>query len=218
MSPIVSCTDFSLLFADPESVRVTEHLNGTSASSSALDERALVARVRDGDVRALEALFRMHADALAEFAYHYVRSDALAQDVVQDVFIKFWDRRETLDIHGKVAGYLFRAVRNRALNVAEHERLESRVQAVAAHESGVALRTTHNDGDVAIEADEFATRVRDALDTLPPRCKEIFLLHREEGMTYQEIAAALGIGLPTIHNQMSRATKRLIELLRDENV
>src|SRR5687767_5400857 len=77
----------------------------------------VVARVRAGDTRALELLFREHYAALCEFSVRYVRQPSLAEELVQDVFADLWARRERWYVHGSVCAYLFAAVRNRALNL-----------------------------------------------------------------------------------------------------
>src|SRR5687768_1238064 len=121
----------------------------THASRSERDARdgALVDRIRNGNALALDELLRAYATRLLDVALPYVGSDDAAKDVVQDTFIKLWDTRDRLVIHGSTAAYLYRAVRNRALNARDHHR---------------AQRTLHD--HIAVEHDREEPRVTHAGD------------------------------------------------------
>ncbi len=165
---------------------------------------ALLAQVRDGNEAAYNTLVRSWAVSLYRFAYVLTSDAQMAEDIVQDVFVYVWERREQIDFSRNIKSYLFQSIRNRALNMLQHVRAQSRVETVV-HEATV--RTSANDGEIALEEEDLACMLREALATLPPRTREIFMLHREQGMSYTDIADVLGIGIPTIHNQMSRASK-----------
>ena len=179
-----------------------------------MDERAaqpagdaeLVRRIRAGDERALEVVFRSHYSGMASFVQRFVRSPDLAEELVQDVFLKLWSKREQLADIETLRTYLFRAARNTALNYLRRVKLERRW----AEEQG-----TEADPPATFAADddtveqEVAAAVKQAIDRLPPRCREIFLMSRDGGLTYAEIARSLDISVKTVETQMGRALKSL---------
>lgn len=169
----------------------------------------LAARLRDGDRAAFEGLFRAHYAPLVRHAARLAGSTAEAEELVQEVFLQLWSRRETLAIRESPVAYLYRGVRNRALNAVRHERV---VRTWAQSQPPEAAEPAVASADTAAE-DEVARAVRDAIAALPDRCREIFLLSREQGLTYAQIAATLGLSVKTIETQMGRALKSLRERL-----
>lgn len=166
----------------------------------------LVRRIRAGDERALEAVFKAHYAGMASFVQRFVRSHDLAEELVQDVFLKLWSRREHLAEIETFRTYLFRAARNTALNYLRRAKLERRWR----EEQG-----TDDDPPTTFAADEGTAEqevmvaVQEAINRLPPRCREIFLLSRDGGLTYAEIARSLEISVKTVETQMGRALKSL---------
>lgn len=166
----------------------------------------LVRRIRAGDERALETVFKAHYAGMASFTQRFVRSADLAEELVQDVFLKLWTKREQLAEIETLRTYLFRAARNTALNYLRRQKLERRWQ----EEQGV-----DDDPPASYAADEetveqeVAVAVQQAINKLPPRCREIFLLSRDGGLTYAEIARSLEISVKTVETQMGRALKSL---------
>jgi RNA polymerase sigma-70 factor (ECF subfamily) len=168
----------------------------------------LIARIARGDRGAFEALFREHYEALVRFAEGVLRSRDVAEDVVQDVMLNVWRQRETLQVDESARAYLFRSVRNRALNQLRNERV--RRDAIP-HLASDPRPSAAVDSELVEE--ELASAIRDAVAALPPRCREVFELSRGEGLRYSEIAAVLGISIKTVETQMGRALKSLRERL-----
>lgn len=166
----------------------------------------LVRRIRGGDERALEAVFRAHYAGMAAFVDRFVRANDVAEELVQDVFFKLWRKREELSEIESLRTYLYRAARNTALNWLRRQKLERRWLEEHAGEGEPA--TTHAADDDA-EGQEVAVAVQEAIHRLPPRCREVFLLSRDGGLTYAEIARTLGISVKTVETQMGRALKSL---------
>ncbi|MFL5579389.1 MAG: RNA polymerase sigma-70 factor [Gemmatimonadaceae bacterium] len=161
-------------------------------------------RLRAGDRAAVEELFRDHYAALVGFADGYVRSGAVAEEIVQDVFLNLWRGRDRLAGEGTLRAYLFQAVRNRALNHLRHARHVARHAAAAPRDdSAPAL------GDALLVEAELAAAVRAAVDALPERCREVFLLSRGHNLSYVEIARTLEISVKTVETQMGRALKAI---------
>jgi RNA polymerase sigma-70 factor (ECF subfamily) len=172
-------------------------------AESASAKRELVERLRAGDQTAFETIFRTHYAGLADYANGLVRSRDAAEDVVQEVFVTLWTQRERLAAPDNLVAYLYRSVRNRGLNFLRHQRLvtawQTRQGDLEAPESPAADKET--------ERAEINQAVRAAAATLSPRCREVFELSRDRGLTYPEIAQTLGISIKTVETLMSRALK-----------
>lgn len=166
----------------------------------------LVRRLRAGDERALEELFRSHYAGMCVFVRRFVFAPDIAEELVQDVFFKLWSKRETLSEIDALRTYLFRAARNTALNHLRRKKLEN---AWEEQEAARGEPTTSGGTDDDAAAGEVSVAVNAAIGKLPTRCREIFLMSREGGMTYGEIAHALGISIKTVETQMGRALKSL---------
>jgi RNA polymerase sigma-70 factor, ECF subfamily len=183
-------------------------LHDSHATSSpplpiAAEDARWLDRARAGDESAFEQLFRRYAPSLREFAYRYVRSRDVAEEVVQDVFIALWEHRRTLKLRGAVASYLYGAVRNRSLNAMRSTRLAFRVPLLN-DEPSLAASV-----DEEIEAAELATMVSRIVGRLPKRCQEVFRLNRYHQLTYREVAQTLGLSIKTVEVHMARAFREL---------
>lgn len=155
-----------------------------------------------------EEVFRATYAELCTYARRYVDDDATAEDVVQEVFAAVWENRADRPVSDLGPAYLYRAVRNRALNrVRDGERTES-LDAPEAPDAETSLGAR----DVRRRR-EVASAVDEAVDDLPPRCRQVFLLVRERGLSYREAAERLDLSPSTVETQMGRALRRLRESL-----
>jgi RNA polymerase sigma-70 factor (ECF subfamily) len=143
---------------------------------------------------------------MTSFVERFVHSPDVAEELVQDIFLKIWTKREQLTDIDALKTYLFRAARNQALNYLRRGKLERRWAEAQALEGEPA--TTYAADDDA-SGQELTEAVRAAIDRLPPRCREVFLLSRDGGLTYAEIARTLGISVKTVETQMGRGLKAL---------
>lgn len=169
-------------------------------------DAALVRRIRDGDERALEEVFRAHYTGMCLFVRRFVHAPDVAEELVQDVFFKLWSKRDSLNDIDALKTYLFRAARNTALNHLRRRKLEQNWEEKEA-QRGEPQSTGGTDDETS--SDEVRRAVIAAVGRLPARCKEIFLLSRNGGLTYGEIASTLGISIKTVETQMGRALKSL---------
>ena len=170
-----------------------------------MNDPNLLERLRAGDQAAFDDIFRAHYPALVASAEAMLRDRAAAEEVVQDVLLELWRRRETLAIDTSLRAYLFRATRNRALNRIRHERVQRRGEPI------LAIADAPAPADVALAEHEIDDAVRRAIAALPPRCREVFELSRIRGLRYLEIAETLGISVKTVEAQMGKA----LRILRD---
>jgi RNA polymerase sigma-70 factor (ECF subfamily) len=173
-----------------------------------LSEQELLARLRAGDADAFDAVFRSLYPPLVGLADGMLRQRAVAEEVVQDVMLELWRRRESLVLEESLRAYLFRAVRNRALNHLRHEKVERRGEPFAAGEP-----SSPPSAQAALEEEEIDAALREAVGALPERCREVFELSRVRGLRYAEIAAAMGISVKTVEAQMGKALRLLRERL-----
>lgn len=164
----------------------------------------VVARIRAGDERAFESLFRAYYPALCDFAVRYVREDALAEEIVQDLFADLWARRREWQVRDSVRAYVFTAVRNRALNLRKRQLVESDWEHEETSIGSRELQQTPEPADAAAERADLRAQLDAALDALPERCRLVMHLRWREQMPYAEIAAVMGISVKGVENQLAR--------------
>ncbi len=151
-----------------------------------------------------EKMFRQFQPMLVRYASTmlYSREDAL--EVVQEVFVKIWQKRDELEFGEQLKAYLFRAVRNQALNRINRNRLDT----VSLDERMVML-AEENEGEIEEGKRQKLAQVYREMDKLPPNCKEIFVMSRLEGLSHKEIAAILDISTKTVENQIGIALRKI---------
>jgi len=169
-------------------------------------EQQWIEDIRSGNESAFEEMFRAYYPRLCRFAAEYVDSTNRARDLVQDVFLRIWERREEWVVRRSLKAYLYQAVRNRALNQARNEDTKQSVEEDLQYRTDGRERRTATD---AIHANTLSEEVEAAIQALPERRRMAFLLHRRHGLTYKEIACAMGITAKTVENQIGRALKTL---------
>ena len=173
-----------------------------------MDEREPLERIRRGDQDAFDAVFRFYYPPLVGMAEGMLRNRAIAEEIVQDVMLELWRRRDALPIEESMRAYLFRATRNRALNHLRHGRVE-RLSEPRIVEARAAVPIA----PAALVEEEIDVALRQAVVALPARCREVFELSRVHGLRYAEIADLLGISVKTVEAQMGRALRTLRERL-----
>ena len=202
--------------SSPEPVRSLGELAALDPATRDARELEWFARVRTGDAQAFEALFRAYVEPLCSFAYSYVESESQAQEIVQDLFGRLWERRETLERPRSVRAYLYGATRNRVLNELRHARVERAFLSRA-----LRLESVRTSGPRPVPPEEdlnasaLAVAAERAVAELPPRCREVFTLTRDRHLSYAEAADVLGISPKTVEIHMGRALTFLRQRLAD---
>lgn len=157
-----------------------------------------------------EQLFKKHYRQLHAYAATIIKDSDEAEEKVQHVFYKLWEKRDTLAELESVSAYLYRSVHNECLNYLKHNKVKKVYEAHALHTGNVIAPTT----DTATTR-ELEAKIDDALNSLPEQCRTIFQMSRYEELKYREIADQLGLSIKTIENQMGKALKILRTKLAD---
>lgn len=165
----------------------------------------LFEQTKQGDRSAYEQLFRKYYTPLVRFARDIVKDADTAEDLVQEVFVKVWERKATIEIKTSVMAYLYMAVKNHCLNKLKTE------QRHAFMEDGLAddLKLSTNHTEEHSDTIKLAQHIQEAIEKLPPRCALIFKMSRFEEKTYKEIAETLELSVKTVENQMVKALQLL---------
>jgi RNA polymerase sigma-70 factor (ECF subfamily) len=163
------------------------------------------------DKPAFETLFRSFFPGLVLFARKYVPDQDTATEIVHNVFLNLWEKREQVDTSTSLKSYLFTSVHNRCLNYIRDQKKFDRDEALLQRLDS----DEFTDASDRLEEMELEQRIYEALQTLPEKCREVFTLNRFEGLKYGEIAGKLGISVKTVETQMSKALKILRDKLSD---
>lgn len=169
-------------------------------------------RIRAGDPQAFEALFRAHYEPLVRFALGLLKSHAAAEEVVQEIFLNVWKQRARLDVQRTVRAYLFGATRNRAINSLRHARYEEQLAVSMNTDPNPTTRSVTPrmvGADERVRTRELRAAIARAIEELPMRRRETFVLSREHQMTYEQIADVMGVSVKTVEEQIGRAIKSL---------
>ena len=167
-------------------------------------QRALFGRLAAGDEHAFDTIFRTWYGPLVRIATYLLHDAGIAEEVVQDVLLEVWRRRESLAFELEPRRYLMRATRNRALNHVRHEAVVARAAARDIGEEAHAARAP-----AMVDAKELDLAITQAVATLPDRCRAVFELSRRHNMSYAQIAEALDIAPKTVENQLGKALRML---------
>ncbi len=174
----------------------------------------LIDALRHGDARALEALYCKYGHGLSLFGARLVGSRDVAADIVQDVFVSLWERRDRITLHTTIQAYLYAAVRRRAFELLRHQRVVSthEQRTIAQEESGHAPHAHRP--DTQCMHGELTTALRDALESLPPRARMVVHLRMHDQLSRAEIADAMEIAISTVDNHLVAAIRALRKTLR----
>lgn len=157
------------------------------------------------DISGFEALFQVNYKPLCATAYRIVQDRDVAEDIIQDVFLKLWQKKDTLTINSSLKAYLFQTAINQSINYTK------KYQNSLSREMHFGMETGGDINTVSQEMDYKETRVRidAAIKALPAACRTVFVLSRYEHYSYKEIARHLDISVKTVENQMTKALKHL---------
>ncbi|WP_316826318.1 RNA polymerase sigma-70 factor [Pedobacter miscanthi] len=165
---------------------------------------------RYDDDTSFEQLFKTYYHALHAYAQVILKDEDLAEEIVQGMFLKFWEKRQNLQIQS-IKAYLYKCVYNDSINYLKQEKTKSKYQEFTIH----TMNTEHEPAAAKVELSELQQHLRIALNQLPEQCRTIFQMSRFEELKYREIADHLGLSVKTVENQMGKALKILRLKLAD---
>lgn len=168
------------------------------------DEQKWIEKIQKGNKQAFERLFKEYYFELSRFAWRYVESKAVAEELVQDVFADIWEERTEWQPSNTKA-YLFSVVRNCAVDYIRKQQVRQKYNSKLVDEKKPATINMENKK----ETKQIRTAIKAEVEALPARSKMTFKLHRYDGLTYREIAEVMDVSVKTVESQMTRTLKRL---------
>jgi len=164
-----------------------------------------------GDQRAFRQLFDHYAQKLNRFAFSIVKNKDAATEIIDEVFIKIWKQKENVPAITHLTTYLYTATKNTSLNYLSRKAKEQ----ISEPFDFINIELQEEDcPDQQMVTAEIFQNIRAAIEKLPPRCKMIFKLVREDGLRYQQVADILNISINTVDAQMVIAVKKISEKVK----
>lgn len=179
-----------------------------NAYISDMKDLLILTKIKNGDVKAFEQVFRLYYMPLCMYAAGITGRMDIAEEIVQELFYVFWKERERLQLFHTIKSYLYGAVRNQSLQYREHQDVRNRYRdAVLSHPDKDDLQ--QGDPQEQIEYKELEALINRTLQKLPERRLRIFRMHRFEGKKYAEIASLLSLSVKTVEAEMTKALRTL---------
>jgi len=174
----------------------------------------LMQEIKAGNMLAFDILYKKYSNRIFKFAFSILKSADESANIVQDVFLNLWENRNNIEKNSSVKYYIFTITYNSAISVIRKKLRESKFLDY--------LKTLQmpiqEPVNLELEYNELTNKINDIVSTLPKRQKEVYLLHKVEGLKYKEIALKLGISVNTIENHMSRALNTIRKKLGNYSV
>lgn len=171
-----------------------------------LDDLFLLTKIREGDVKAFEELFRRYYSQLCWYAAGITGQMEVAEELVEELFYTIWKEKEQLKVIYSLKSYLYGAIRNESLKYFEHLEVRERYRKLVM--SGK-IEKEEPDPQKQLEYAELESLIDQTLNKLPDRRLQIFKMHRLEGKKYAEIAVSLSLSVKTIEAEMTKALRTL---------
>lgn len=176
---------------------------------TAAAEEDWIEGIRNGEKAAFRQLFERWYNPLLRFAFRYVQSEAVAEGLVQDLFLWIWEHREEWNVEGRLNTYLFRAIKYKAMDhwrqLRTRERYLDQLILIRDAEMVPDPLAGMEEWLESTEESEFVRAAQQAIEELPERARMIYKLNRLEGLTYREIAEVLDLSPKTVEAHMGRA-------------
>jgi RNA polymerase sigma-70 factor (family 1) len=173
------------------------------------EEEKIWKSIQQKDEQAFEQYYKEHYRIFFLAAYGYLKDASVAEEIVNDVFVKLWESAGTIQIESSLKAYVYRAVINRSLNELNKTKRDQQNQKEFSRrpEDWVEIK--------AMEDNELKISLYKAVDQLPEQCRKVFVMSRFEGLKQQEIADRLDISIKTVKNHITHALKQLNKVLAD---
>lgn len=175
------------------------------------DEKLLLENLQQGDKKSFSLVFSKYYKDLVHFAFTFTKNSESAEEIVQEVFVRFWENRHFIHISASLKSYLLKATQNRSLDWLKHQKIKEQYKEVASY---IAL-LSENNTDHYLLFSELQANLDKALSALPEEVAEAFRLNRFAGLKYNEIAVKQSVSVRTVEVRISRALQQLREALKD---
>jgi RNA polymerase sigma-70 factor (ECF subfamily) len=174
---------------------------------SLYSDKQLMQEIKADNMFAFDTLYKRYSRRLFRFGYSLLKSQEETENLIQDVFLNLWEHRGNVEKDTSVKSYVFTIAYNSAISI-----LRKKAKETQFIEYLKTLQVVNQEPvNVQLEFSELTTRLDEIVRSLPQRQREVYLLHRVDGLKYSEIAERLGISVNTIENHMSRALKTIRE-------
>jgi RNA polymerase sigma-70 factor (ECF subfamily) len=171
------------------------------------NESLLIEKIKNGHEYAFEIAFLKYYESLCRYTWKYVRSKEQAKEIAQDVFADIWEKRDLLEPNGNLKGLLYTSARYKSLDFIKHTKVvECHLAEAKIEEKDRFYATMHHE---RLEHECLLKDIKEAIGDLPPKARTVYLLNREEGLTYKEIANHLSLSVKTVESRMSRGLRML---------
>lgn len=172
-------------------------------------ELNLISRLKANDRMALQHLFEDHYEMVCQSIYRFVPDASTAEDLAQEVFLRFWEKRHKIEINSSLGAYIRRMAINEGLGYLRRNKRWEQEPFDPGHEPGV-----DDSAEERFLHKEMKASITAAINQLPPKCRVVFQLSRYEELTYKEIAEQMDISVKTVENQMGKALRVLRQKLQ----
>ncbi len=172
--------------------------------------KQLVGLMSKDNTLAFKEFFDILYPRFYRFAFHFIKSDSLAEEIVSDVFLKIWQNRKRLLFIEEIDAYFYKAIKNQSLTY-----LSKQARDKHDFSENSFSKLEYVQPENLMIAKELAEKIEEAISSLPERCEIIFRLIREDGLSYKHVAELLDISVKTVENQMGIAVKKLKVILND---
>ncbi len=174
-------------------------------------EKDLIVRIKDGDKTAFELLFHFYYPGLVIYASQFTADRCEAEDIVQDFFVRFWQKLQQILPDDSLKNYFFSSIKNSSLNFLKHKKIEAK------HLKELTYLSNNHfayNPDLYF-ATELQEKIKSSIEKLPDKCREIFIKSRIHGLKNEEIATELNLSKRTVETHISNALKVLRVELKD---
>lgn len=184
------------------------------AKYKSLSDEALFDKVRLDDTLAFEQLYDRQWEVMFSSAMKVLHDEALVQDIIQEVFLSIWKRRKEIIFKGPIVAYLLKCVRNLTLREIEKDITRKNYQDSLQNLPNIEIENPA----VLVELKELEAIIKEAIEQLPPKMREVFLLRKMENRSYKEIAESLNLAENTVKKQLHLAKNRIKEALTSSTI
>jgi RNA polymerase sigma-70 factor (ECF subfamily) len=176
------------------------------------DEKELLRRLRDGDELAFKDLYEIYAPRLAARLLQLLRSEEIAEDILQDLFIKIWEVRHTINPDLSFGALLYKMAANLSKNIYRRNVYDQLMR------KEMNTDQSHNPIEESLDQSEARQLLQAALNKLTPRQREVYIMHKIDGLSYQEIGSRLNISASAINHHIQEANKQLRNILKSNYI